>query len=126
MEYVYTELATLLAVIITYGMSLNVGRKRSLVEAPATTGHPDFERAFRAHYNTIENLVIFLPVLWLAAPYAGDFKAGMLGLLWGLGRVVFALQYSKGSSRAIGMLLTSVAWVALAVYVILGLYTKMM
>ena len=39
--------------------------KVSGIDAPAMTGHPEFERAVRAHANTLEWLPIFLPSLWL-------------------------------------------------------------
>ena len=38
-------------------------RGRFGVAAPATTGHPVFERYFRVQMNTIEQLVLFLPGL---------------------------------------------------------------
>ena len=45
---------------------VRVGRMRGKVLAPATSGDPEFEKAFRIHYNTIEQLIMFLPMLWLS------------------------------------------------------------
>ena len=52
-------------------MAALVGRARAKygVLAPAMTGHPDFERANRVHMNTLENLIIFIPAVWIFATY---------------------------------------------------------
>ena len=57
--------------MLYFYMSVRVGQMREKhgVKAPAITGHPEFERAFRVHYNTLEALVVFLPLLWLATIY---------------------------------------------------------
>ncbi len=39
------------------------------IQAPATSGHPVFERAFRVHYNTLEMIVVFIPAIWLFGLY---------------------------------------------------------
>ena len=46
------------------------------------TGHPEFERAVRVQMNTIEQFVIFLPLLWLATIYFRIYRlaAGGAGL----------------------------------------------
>ena len=49
------------------------------VKLPAISGHPDFERVFRAQMNTLEWMPIFLPSLWLFAIYIGDRIAAALG-----------------------------------------------
>jgi hypothetical protein len=58
MGFVYvTILLALLESIVMAGL---VGRARGKygVQAPATTGHPDFERANRVPVNTFETLII--------------------------------------------------------------------
>ena len=73
MELVY---ATILLALIEYiVMAALVGRARAKygVHAPAMTGHPDFERANRVHVNTLENLIIFVPAVWIFATYTSAF-----------------------------------------------------
>ena len=62
-------LVTVVALMLFAWQGFRVGSARSRygVEAPATTGHPDFERHFRVQANTLEGLVLFLPSLWLFA-----------------------------------------------------------
>ena len=58
-------LISLLAVLQFVVFGILVGRARGVygVKAPATTGHEQFERWFRVHYNTLEKLIVFLPAL---------------------------------------------------------------
>jgi len=61
-----------------FGLTFNVGRARVKyqVKAPAVSGHELFERAYRIQLNTIENVLMFLPALWLYALFIGDKGAG--------------------------------------------------
>ena len=62
---------TVLAVLLGLYTMMLVGRMRGKhgVQAPAVTGAPEFERAFRVQMNTLEQSVLFLPLLWLATVY---------------------------------------------------------
>ncbi len=84
-------LMTILAVAFTFLASARVGALRGArkIEAPATVGDPDFERAFRVHMNTIESLVLFLPLLWLGALAFDGMVALYIGLVWLVGRVIY-------------------------------------
>ena len=58
-------LVTLLAVLWYVVTGIQVGRMRTQykVYAPATTGDPAFERAFRVQMNELEQIVAFLPAM---------------------------------------------------------------
>ncbi|HEY1589317.1 MAG TPA: MAPEG family protein, partial [Rhodanobacter sp.] len=88
-------LVTLLTVLLLLGTMWVVGRARDKygIKAPAVSGDPAFERAYRVQMNTLENTVMFLPVLWLAATYGFSGWAGIAGLVWLVGRVWYALAY---------------------------------
>jgi glutathione S-transferase len=91
-------IVTLLALLVYFYMSLRVGQARSKfnVPAPATSGNPDFERAFRIHMNTLEWLPLFLVSLWLfAIAWNNDLVAAGIGLVWIVGRIVYLTGYSK-------------------------------
>jgi uncharacterized membrane protein YecN with MAPEG domain len=95
-------LVTLLALAVFMWMGLRVAaaRARRGVAAPATTGDPEFERHFRIQANTLEGLIVFLPALWLFAVFSGsDYAAAGLGLVWIVGRVIYALGYAKAAER---------------------------
>ena len=74
-------------------------RGRYGIEAPATTGHPIFERWFRVQQNTVEQLVIFFPSLFLFGAYASRRWGAVLGLLFIIGRIVYARGYLADPSR---------------------------
>jgi glutathione S-transferase len=96
-----TAIVTLLAVLFYFYTSVRVGqaRARFAVKAPATTGHPDFERVFRVQMNTLEWMPIFLPVLWLFALYVNDLGAAALGAVWIIGRSVYLIDYSEAADK---------------------------
>jgi uncharacterized membrane protein YecN with MAPEG domain len=97
-------LVTLATVVLHVWLSIFVGqaRARTGVKAPATTGHPDFERAFRAQMNTIEATIVFLPSLWIAALYGQALLASAVGAVWVAGRLWYALGYAKAAAARTG------------------------
>jgi glutathione S-transferase len=94
-------LDTVLAVVLTFalGMWTGIQRVRHKVAAPATTGNPHFERAFRTHANTVENLVLFLPLLWIASIFYGGQIPFWVGLVWVVSRVLFAIGYAQANAE---------------------------
>ena len=98
-------------VLIALAMQL-VGSARGKygVHAPATTGNPDFERVFRAHQNTLEATVMFLPCLWIAASYGDARIASWLGWAWLAGRTWYLFAYaSPTGKRGPGFMIAIVA-----------------
>jgi hypothetical protein len=80
---------------------LRAGRARgqSGVPAPASIGNPDFERNLRVQYNTIEQLVVFLPAVYLFAWYVSEPVAAGLGVLFIIGRGLYARAYVTDPSK---------------------------
>ncbi len=90
-----TTLATLLAAAVYLATLINAGRARGRTGllAPAVTGNEEFERYYRVQMNTIEQIVLLVPLLWLCAVWVGDGWAALGGLTWSIGRVVYARAY---------------------------------
>lgn len=90
-----TTLATVLALIVYFGLGVVVGRARGTygVAAPATTGHVEFDKRYRVHMNTLELLALLLPAAWLGIAALGDAITAALVLLWCVGRIVYARAY---------------------------------
>lgn len=84
-------LVIILALIEYFIFGILVGRARGRygVEAPATTGHPIFERYFRVHQNTLELLVVFVPSMWFFGMYVSPALAAILGLVFIIGRMLY-------------------------------------
>ncbi|MEL7538556.1 MAG: MAPEG family protein [Pseudomonadota bacterium] len=94
---------------------LSVGRARRIygVPAPATTGAPEFERALRIQQNSLEQLIVFVPSLFLFATYIDPVGAAALGLVFLIGRIIYQRRYSRGENRGPGFLLGFVANIVL-------------
>jgi glutathione S-transferase len=106
----------LLNVLLLFWCMFLVGRARGKtgIKAPATAGHPDFERAFRAHMNTVEATVLFLPTYLIAWQYWRADWAALIGLIWIVGRIWFAWAYVQASEkRGPGFVLGMAAWATL-------------
>lgn len=88
----------------------NTGQARGKygVEAPATTGHPNFERHFRVQQNTIEQLVMFLPGIFLFGTYVDVRVAAVLGIIYIIGRIWYAWAYVQDPGKRTPGFLTSV------------------
>jgi glutathione S-transferase len=116
---------TILAILLTWFASGRVSQMRVKhgIHAPATTGHPDFERAFRAHANTVENLILYVPLLWMAAFFYGGQIPFWIGLVWIIGRIIYIVGYTMNDTRkrAPGALLGYLSLAGLLVVVVLGL-----
>ena len=108
----YVALVTVAALLTYFWMVLRVGRARakSGISPPAMIGDPILERHIRVHYNTLEWLPIFLVGLWLFAIYWNDLIAAGLGVVWILGRILYALGYvADPKKREAGFLIQFVA-----------------
>ena len=93
----FPALVTALALVLYVAVFMAAGRARAQynIKAPAITGPPEFERAFRVQQNTVEQLILFLPALWLFTTYVSAFWAGILGLVWIAGRTYYAFCYYR-------------------------------
>jgi glutathione S-transferase len=113
----FPAFVTMLAVGVLIWNVMMVGRARSKygVKAPAVTGHPMFENAYRVQMNTIEQFAAFLPSLWLFALLLSSYWAGWLGLAWVAGRVLYGIGYAKDpKKREPGFAISAAATLALA------------
>lgn len=123
----WLSLITLAALIEYFVFVLQTGQARTRynVEAPATTGDPIFERYYRVQQNTLEQLVIFIPALWLFAEYVGPRGAFVLGLVFLVGRALYARGYVREpSQRHMGVTATFAANGILVVGSLIGLLVR--
>jgi uncharacterized membrane protein YecN with MAPEG domain len=124
----FPALVTALALVLYLGCIVGAGRMRHRhgIKAPAVTGAPEFERAFRVQQNTLEQLVWFLPSLWLFALYVSPAWAGIVGLVWIAGRAYYAVSYYRDpETRGPGFLIGSVAAVVLLVGALIGIIARL-
>lgn len=108
----WVAIVTLVALLVYVWMALRVtwARRKCGIDAPAMTGDPVLERTVRVQANTLEWLVIFLPSLWLFAVYWSDLVATIAGVVWVLGRIVYALGYvADPKKREAGFIIQALA-----------------
>jgi len=98
MAYVYLVTLLILLEYLIFGYLVSRARARYQVVAPAVTGHPQFERYHRVQQNTIEQLVVVLPALWIIGLTLSGLWAAALGLVFVIARAWYAHGYITSRS----------------------------
>ena len=120
---IWVDVVGLLAVLQLFLFGVLVARARGQygIAAPATAGHPIFERYYRVQMNTVESLLIFLPGLWLAAKYWPPGYSAILGAVYLVGRFVYLNAYVKDpKKRSFGFSLTMLPALILVLAALIG------
>ena len=121
MAYVHLVIVLALLEFLLFGYAVGRARTRYKVPAPAMSGHEVFDRYFRAQMNTLEQLVVFLPSLWLFARYLNAWAAVVLGLLFIVGRALYFRGYVQAAeSRHAGFVLSAIPNVTLLIGALIG------
>jgi len=119
----WVDIVGIAAVLQLIAFSVLVGRARRdyALPAPATSGHPLFERYYRVQMNTVETLIAFLPGLWLAAKYWPPHYVAAIGAVYLLGRVLYLRGYVRDpKDRHVGYGLSSAPTVVLLLAALIG------
>jgi len=109
MQFVALVTLLLLLQYIVFTMIVGKARVTSGIEAPAVTGDEGLERAHRVQMNTVEQLIIALPAMWISAMYFMPMVAAALGLVFFVGRMMYRIAYmsdpkKRGTGFIIGFL----------------------
>jgi glutathione S-transferase len=94
-------IVVLLALIEYMVFAMLVGRARMKFNcpAPATSGDPIFERYYRVQQNTLEQLIIFIPAIFIYGSYGNPRIAAGLGLVFVVGRIIYLNGYVKDPAK---------------------------
>ena len=104
-----TVIITILALaqFTLFGIQVGSMRGKHGVKAPAVTGHPEFERMFRVQQNSMEQLVAFVPALWMFAYLVDPLWGAGMGLVFIIGRFIYRSSYIKDpDARGMGFTIT--------------------
>ncbi len=119
----YLHIVALLAVIQFFFFGKLVGRARGKygVKAPVVIGPEGFERAFRVHMNTLEQLVGFLPALFIAGQHWSNGWVAGVGVIYLVGRLIYWRSYvADPAKRGLGFGLTVLSTFLLVVAGLIG------
>jgi glutathione S-transferase len=120
-------IVTVVALIqfLMFAYKVSLARVKHGVAAPATAGHPEFERTFRIHQNTLEQLVLFIPALWMFGMYVHPLTGAAVGLLFPIGREVYRRSYlADPSTRGAGSVIGGAAIVILLIGAAVGAFVS--
>ncbi len=100
-EFLWVTLVSGLALLTYYYTLLIAGlaRVRFKVPAPSHDGPEDYVRRVRAHQNTLEHLVLFLPGMWLFALLVSPLWAAAIGAIWPPARLAYAIGYHRAADQ---------------------------
>ena len=119
----YVDIVTALALLqfMVFGFKVAKARGRYGVAAPAVAGNQTFERYFRVQQNTLEQLIAFLPGIYLFSRYFSPLVAAALGAVYLIGRELYAYSYVKDpAKREVGYGMTFLPMVILVVGGLIG------
>jgi len=119
----YVNIVTILAVLqfIVFGIKVGSARGRFGVKAPATAGNETFERYFRVQQNTLEQLVAFLPGIYLFSHFWNPLWAAGLGVVYLIGREMYSMGYVKDpAKRGAGFGVSAIPVMVLLVGALIG------
>jgi glutathione S-transferase len=115
MQVAFPALVAILALLLYVATFMHAGRMRHRfdIKSPSVTGPPEFERALRVQQNTLEQMIWFLPALWLFVLLVSPVWGGVIGLVWVGGRVLYAVSYcrdpaTRGPGFVIGFIASAI------------------
>jgi glutathione S-transferase len=123
-QMAWVILVTVLALIqfIFFGVLVSVGRIKHGVQPPSMTGPAAFEALVRVHLNTLERLMLFIPLLWMAALFWSPQWAALAGVFFLVGRFMYWRAYVKDpASRQPGNIVSMLAIAVLLLATLTGL-----
>ena len=127
MDFIAAVTVLILMQYLVFLMQVGNARGKTGVQAPATSGDPVFERYFRVQQNTLEQLIMVIPSLWLFGYYVSEEIGAGLGLAFFIGRIMYSRSYVNGpAKRGIGFMIGGLATLALLLGTGGGIVMKML
>ena len=120
----YVAVVTILIIMQYMFFTARAGaaRGRDTVVAPAMTGDQGFERRVRVQLNTLEQMAVTIPAMWLCTYFFRADVAAVLGLVYIVARFAYSAGYiSSPEKRVPGMIATMLSNVVLLLCALFGI-----
>jgi glutathione S-transferase len=94
-------LITVLSAMLTFYLAFNVGMTRAKFKEGALEKMKEKHvvLANRVHMNMVENMVVYLPLLWVASIFGSIKIAVVLGSIWLIARAWYSAAYLKNPGK---------------------------
>ncbi len=114
-------IVTVLALVqyMFFGFQVGGARQKFSIKAPTMAGDQAFECVNRVHQNTLEQLIVFVPALWMYAHYVNPLWGAGIGVVYLIGRTIYRGEYTpESSSRTLGFLMSFLPGVIMSLWVL--------
>ncbi|MFZ8952393.1 MAG: MAPEG family protein [Gammaproteobacteria bacterium] len=109
----------ILNILLILIFSLWVGRCRKKYHSPPPEigDNIKLQIANRIHYNSLELFILYFPIFAIFVAFYGDFYGAIVGFLFLIARIIFALGYWKNPSyRSFGSIPSFITIIILIVF----------
>lgn len=110
-----------------FGIQVGGAHQKFGIKAPSMSGDPQFDRVYRVHQNTLEQLIVLIPALWMYAHYVDPLWGAGMGAVYLIGRFIYRAEYIKDpASRTLGFSLSFLPGAIMSVWVLIVVALKYM
>ena len=103
-----------------FGIQVGGAHQKYGVKAPTMSGDAEFDRVNRVHQNTLEQLIVLIPALWMYAHYVNPLWGAGMGVVYLIGRFNYRAEYLKDpSTRTLGFSLSFLPGAVMSVWVLI-------
>ena len=103
-----------------FGIQVGGAHQKYGVKAPTMSGDPKFDSVNRVHQNTLEQLIVLIPALWMYARYVNPLWGAGMGVVYLIGRFIYRAEYLKDpSTRTLGFALSFLPGAVMSVWVLI-------
>lgn len=110
-----------------FGIQVGGAHQKFSIKAPSMSGDPQFDRVYRVHQNTLEQLIVLIPALWMYAHYVNPYWGAGMGAVYLIGRFIYRAEYIKDpASRTLGFSLSFLPGAIMSIWVLVVVALKYM
>lgn len=126
MEYITLVVIISLCEYLFFAFAVGKAREKYKISAPSTTGNTNFERYFRVQQNHLEQLIVFIPAIYMAGYYMDTVSAAIIGCFFIVGRMIYYKSYVvEPSKRSVGFIISFIPILLLLTLALVGIFIRL-